>query len=105
MSRSKLGTMLAILAAAAGFSAPAGSAQAQISGTIGGDIVTPVTDHCFLDNTPFMLRTSALPSVADEDRLAPRRCVGHGAAPTQILPTAPFAWRGRRPAAGRRALH
>jgi hypothetical protein len=39
MYRSKLGTMVAILATAAGFSALAGPAEAQISGTIGGDIV------------------------------------------------------------------
>ena len=39
MSRSKLGTIVAIVATAAGFSALAGSAQAQISGSIGGDVV------------------------------------------------------------------
>ena len=39
MRLSKLGTMVAILATAAGFSALAGRAEAQISGTIGGDIV------------------------------------------------------------------
>jgi hypothetical protein len=39
MSPSKLGTMVAILATAAGFSAHAGRAEAQISGTIGGDII------------------------------------------------------------------
>ena len=39
MYPSKLGTMVAILATAAGFSAFAGSAEAQISGTIGGDVV------------------------------------------------------------------
>jgi hypothetical protein len=39
MHASKLGTLVAILATAAGFSAFAGSAQAQISGTIGGDVV------------------------------------------------------------------
>ena len=39
MYLSKLGTMVAILATAAGFSALAGRAEAQISGTIGGDIV------------------------------------------------------------------
>ena len=39
MYAAKLGTMVAILATAAGFSAFAGSAQAQISGTIGGDVV------------------------------------------------------------------
>jgi hypothetical protein len=38
MYPSKLGTMVAILATAAGFSALAGSAEAQISGTIGGDV-------------------------------------------------------------------
>ena len=45
MYPSKLGTMVAILATAAGFSALAGTAEAQISGTIGGDIVAgPVFD-------------------------------------------------------------
>ena len=39
MHPSKLGTMLAILVTVAGFSASAGSADAQISGTIGGDVV------------------------------------------------------------------
>ena len=35
----KLGTMVAILAAAAGLSALAGTAEAQISGSTGGDVV------------------------------------------------------------------
>jgi hypothetical protein len=39
MHASKLGTLVAILAAAAGFSALTGTAHAQISGTIGGDVV------------------------------------------------------------------
>ncbi len=39
MYPSKLGTMVAILATVAGFSALAASADAQISGTIGGDFV------------------------------------------------------------------
>jgi hypothetical protein len=45
MHRSKLGTMVAIVAAVVGFSALAGSAQAQISGSIGGDIVDPGSAH------------------------------------------------------------
>ena len=40
MHASKLGTLAAILATAAGFSALAGTADAQISGSTGGDIVT-----------------------------------------------------------------
>ncbi|MDA0158733.1 hypothetical protein OM076_00535 [Solirubrobacter ginsenosidimutans] len=39
MYPSKLGTTVAILAATAGFSALVDSAHAQISGTIGGDVV------------------------------------------------------------------
>ena len=39
MYAAKLGTMVAILATAAGFSALADTAHAQISGTIGGDLV------------------------------------------------------------------
>jgi hypothetical protein len=39
MYRSKLVTMVATLAIAAGFSALAATAEAQISGTIGGDVV------------------------------------------------------------------
>jgi len=39
MYRSKLATTVAILATAAGFWALAGTAQAQISGSIGGDYV------------------------------------------------------------------
>jgi hypothetical protein len=39
MYRSKLAATAAILATAAGFSALAATAQAQISGTIGGDVV------------------------------------------------------------------
>ncbi len=45
MSPSKLGTIVAILATTAGFSALAGSAQAQISGTIGGDFVDAPPVH------------------------------------------------------------
>jgi hypothetical protein len=41
MHASKLATMIAILSTAAGFAAPAGTARAQISGTIGGDFVAP----------------------------------------------------------------
>jgi hypothetical protein len=42
-SLSKLSTMVAILATAAASSALAGTAQAQISGTTGGDIVAKPT--------------------------------------------------------------
>ena len=42
MSPSKRGTLVAFLATAAGFSAFAGSAHAQISGSIGGDVVAKV---------------------------------------------------------------
>ena len=51
MYTSKLGTMLAILATVAGSAALAGTADAQISGTIGGDVVAkhpvPVFDDPF----------------------------------------------------------
>jgi hypothetical protein len=40
MHPSKLGTLVAILATAAGFSALAGTADAQIPGSTGGDVVT-----------------------------------------------------------------
>lgn len=51
MYRSKLGTLVAILATVAGFSAFAAGAEAQISGTIGGDIVDNDPAHGLGDPT------------------------------------------------------
>jgi hypothetical protein len=56
MGLSKLGTMVAILATAAGFSALADTAHAQISGTIGGDLV---------DNDPQQLLCDPRVTLAD----------------------------------------
>ena len=58
MYTSKLGTMVAILAAAAGFSALAGTAEAQISGTIGGDVVAKHPVPTFDD--PFFFPTNGI---------------------------------------------
>jgi hypothetical protein len=49
MHRSKRATMVAMLATAAGFSALAGTAHAQISGTIGGDVVAKPPAPAFDD--------------------------------------------------------
>jgi|tagenome__1003787_1003787.scaffolds.fasta_scaffold17079095_1 hypothetical protein len=58
MYTSKLGTMVAILATAAGFSALAGTAQAQISGSIGGDVFAKHPSPAFDD--PFFFPTSGI---------------------------------------------
>jgi hypothetical protein len=58
MYTSKLGTMVAILATAAGFSAIAGTARAQISGTIGGDVVAKHPVPAFDD--PFFFPTNGI---------------------------------------------
>jgi hypothetical protein len=54
----KLGRAVAILAAAAGFSAVAGPAEAQISGTTGGDIVIKHPAPAFDD--PFFFPTDGI---------------------------------------------
>jgi hypothetical protein len=61
MYTSKLATMVAILATAAGFAALAGTAEAQIPGTTGADVVTTHPVPAFDD--PFFFPTDGI--VAD----------------------------------------
>jgi hypothetical protein len=58
MHASKLGTLVAILATAAGFSALAGPAEAQISGSTGGDVVAQHPVPAFDD--PFFFPADGL---------------------------------------------
>jgi hypothetical protein len=58
MNTSKLGKMVAILATAAGFSALAATAQAQISGSTGGNVVAQHPVPAFDD--PFFFPTNGV---------------------------------------------
>jgi hypothetical protein len=58
MHTSKLGTMVAILATAAGFSALAGTAAAQIPASTGGDVVAKHPTSVFDD--PFFFPTDGI---------------------------------------------
>jgi hypothetical protein len=58
MYTSKLATMVAILATASGLSALAGTAQAQIPGSTGGDVVAQHPVPAFDD--PFFFPTALL---------------------------------------------
>jgi hypothetical protein len=58
MYTSKLATMVAILATAAGLAALAGTAEAQIPGTTGGDVVTKHPVPAFDD--PFFFPTDGI---------------------------------------------
>jgi hypothetical protein len=64
MYTSKLATMVAILATGVGLASLAGTAQAQISGSIGGDVVTKHPVPAFDD--PFFFPTDGI--VADQWR-------------------------------------
>jgi hypothetical protein len=58
MHPSKLGTLVAVLATAAGFAALAGTAEAQIPASTGGDVVTRHPVPAFDD--PFFFPTNGI---------------------------------------------